>query len=231
MDISKLRPVSNPAEIVSIIDNASVYGGEIWQSQSITRRLTEIIKIDVDRNLGYFTLEAMERFSFKPELPLFVKLAYRNMIFKLNPTFYEVCGEKLFCNFPLEARAIEARKTPRYVLSNQAGISITLRRGERSVKEIVHDLEVRVLDASENGFAIMVSGANKKQLNKYDYFWLKAIDQRPLTNHIFGTVSYINDKGAGLKRGDVRIGLSLQTSLRTDILESLRRKSYLTLSG
>lgn len=231
MDLSKLKPVTNSAEIISIIDNASVYGGEIWQPQSITRKLSEIINIDVDRSLGYFTLEAMERFSFRPDLPLFVKLAYRNMIFKLDPSFYEVCGEKLFCNFPNEARAIEARKTPRYVLSGQAGISITLRRGERSVKEIVHDLEVRVLDASESGFAILVSGANKKQLNKYDYFWLKAIDQRPLNNHIFGTVSYVNEKGTGLKRGDVRIGLSLQSSLRMDILESLKRKSYLTLSA
>ncbi|MGE3608420.1 MAG: hypothetical protein AB7I27_02440 [Bacteriovoracaceae bacterium] len=231
MNYLNLKSYRGMSEIIELINKGSSFDSEIWQTDTKSRLISKILKVEMDRELSYFTIQTLDHLSFNKTSPLFFRFAYRNIIFKSSPGQFDFSGERLFCNLPKEVMALEARKDSRYVLSNQSGVSITLRRGERTIKEIVHDLEVRVIDVSESGFGVVISGANKNLIGRYDYIWLKAIDQRPLSTHIFGTISYITDKSSILKRGEVRVGLSLQTKLKKEILESLQRRSYLTLAA
>jgi hypothetical protein len=88
-----------------------------------------------------------------------------------------------------------------------------------------------VIDISESGIGILISGANKEFLRPYDHFWIKAIDNKPLNREIFGTVLYVAPKGYYLKKQDVRVGLSLSTALSWDTFSSLKKQCRIILSA
>lgn len=232
MDVAKLLPIVGPGKIASVIERGAPFGGEIWQSSPKGRQVLQIYKIHFDPKFDKFVLLTFDLASVDREWPIFVRLCYRNILFRLDPKEFQVRGDKLICQFPTEARGLEERKDgDRYVLPFNSDISLTLKRAERSIRETVLDLEVRIVDVSRHGFGILISGFNKDFLRSFDHFWIKAIDQRPLSKYIFGKVSYISPKGYFLKRGDVRVGLSLQSSIGEEMLEYLKKKSYLILSA
>lgn len=232
MDISKLLPISGPAHIVSAIEKASPFGGEIWQSAPQGRKVLQIYKMHIDPKFDRFVLMTFDLADVDPNYPIFVRFCYRNILFRLDPKQFQLRGDKLICHFPKEARALEMRRDgDRYVLPFNSDISLTLKRTERTLKETVLDLEVRIVDVSRHGFGILISGSNRDFLKTFDHFWIKAIDQRPLSRYIFGTVTYVSPKGYFLKRGDVRVGLSLETSIAEDMLEYLKKKSHLILTA
>jgi hypothetical protein len=230
MDMSKLRPIHSRVQIITVIEKAALFGGDIWQSihGGEGRHLSQIIELRSDRVL--FRTPSIVQID--PNLPIFVRLNYRNLIFRLEPGDFKVNADKVSCRYPDEARALEERQGgDRYVLPFNADISLSLKRMERTIREMTYEIELRIIDVSEKGFGILISSHNRDYFRKNDHFWLKAVDHIPLRSPILGSVCYIAPKGYYLKRGDVRVGLSLGLPLSRETLEYLKRKCVLVLAA
>lgn len=233
MDMSHLKNLENRIQIISVIEKAVLFGGDVWQAfeNHDGRHVSQIIQIYIDVKYDRIIFRTPAFLEIDPSRPIFVRLSYRNLIFRLSPGEFKVSGDKLICRYPSEARALEERKGERYVLPFASDISLSLKRIERSIRESTYEMELRIIDVSEKGFGILISGFNRDYLKKNDHFWLKSVDQRPLRHQILGTVTYVAPKGYYLKRGDVRVGLSLNMALSQDTFEFLKRKCHLILSA
>jgi hypothetical protein len=234
MDTSYLKHLVNRIQIISVIEKASIFGGDLWQSHSVTeeRILSQIIHINNEIKSDRVIFRTPSIIEVDPAKPIFIRLNYRNLIFRLEPGEFKVIGDRVSCRYPDQARALEERKGgDRYVLPFSAELSLSLKRMERNMREITHEMELRIIDVSEKGFGILISSANREYLKKNDHFWLKSIDHRLLRAPILGTVCYVAPKGYFLKRGDVRVGLSLSLPIARDVLETLKKKSVLVLSA
>lgn len=235
MELSEFLQLQNRAHIISVIEKASLFGGDLWQSEAGSvkgRHLSQIIQIqnDLKSDKVFFRLPSIIQIS--PDQTLFVRLNYRNIIFRLFPGQFKVHGDKISCLYPQEARALEERKGgDRFVLPFSSDISLSLKRIERTMREVTYEMELRIIDVSEKGFGILISGANRDYLKKNDHFWLRAVDHRSLRSPILGSVKYVAPKGYYLKRGDVRVGLALSAPLAKETLDLLKKKSIIVLSA
>lgn len=235
MDMSQLKALESRVQIITVIEKAALFGGDIWQSvpgEKQGRHVSQIIQIITELRSDRLTLRTPSIVEVNPQLPIFVRLNYRNLIFRLFPGEFKVHGDKISCIYPEEARALEERKGgDRYVLPFNADISLSLKRIERSMRDMTYEMELRIIDVSEKGFGILISSQNKECLKKHDHFWLKAIDHSPLRSPILGSVCYVAPKGYYLKRGDVRVGVSLSMPIAQDTLEYLKKKCMMVLSA
>ncbi len=234
MDMSYLMQIESKVQIITVIDKASLFGGDIWQSHHETneRFVSQIIQIHNEIKFDKVIFRTPSLVEVNPELPIFIRLNYRNLIFRLMPGEFRVSGDKISCNYPNDARALEERKGgDRYVLPFHSEMSLSLKRIERSMREMTYEMQLRIIDVSERGFGILISSANREYLRKNDHFWLKTIDQKNLRTPILGKVCYVAPKGYYLKRGDVRVGLSLSLPLAQDIFENLKKKCCIVLSA
>lgn len=233
MDMSNLKALDNRVQIITVIEKAALFGGDIWQNQPNQqgRHLSQIIQILVDIKTDLVVFRTPTVVEVDPNKPIYVRLSYRNLIFRLFPGEFKVNGDKITCHYPVEARALEERKGERYVLPFNSDLSLSLKRVERTIRETTYEMEIRIIDVSEKGFGILISGQNKDYFKKNDHFWLRSIDHKPLRHHILGTVCYVAPKGYYLKRGDVRVGLSLQMPLAQETFEKLKRKCLIVLGA
>lgn len=234
MDMSYLKPIDTKVQIITVIDKAAMFGGDIWQSHQETdeRFVSQIIQIHNEIKYDKVIFRTPSIVQINPDMPIFIRLNYRNLIFRLLPGEFKVNGDKISCHYPHEARALEERKGgDRYVLPFSSEMSLSLKRMERSTREMTYEMQLRIIDVSERGFGILISSANREYLRKNDHFWLKTIDQKNLRTPILGKVCYVAPKGYYLKRGDVRVGLSLSLPLAQDIFENLKKKCCIVLSA
>lgn len=233
MDMSYLKNLETRFHIMTAIEKATLFGGDIWQSQSLSseRFVSQIIQIHNEIRHDRVLFRAPSMAQINPDLPIFIRLNYRNLIFKLQPGEFFVKGDKISCHYPEQARALEERKGERYVLPIGSDLSLSLKRMERTMREMTHEMELRIIDVSEKGFGILISSANSDYFKENDHFWLKSIDQQLLRTPILGYVCYVASHGYPLKRGDVRVGLSLSLPIARDILENLKRRSFHIMSA
>lgn len=229
MDTEKLKHIEKRAQIISAIEKGAEFGGDVWQNSVSGRQLFQIISISADVLKDTFTFKILDMGGLDPHSPIFIRLCYRNIIFRLMPGQFKINGDKLICEYPREARALEPRKGERYVLPFSSDLSLSLKRSDRNIRGMNFDIEVKIIDVSESGFGILISGVNKDFLKKFDHFWINAIDHKPLYDQMYGTVTYVAPKGYYLKRGDVRVGLSLKKPLSHDVFEYLKSKCHLVL--
>ncbi len=232
MDFSKLEALEKFTEIVAALERGASHGGDLWQANLAGEKMIfqlSHIKIDILHN--QLTLKTKSHLYVDPRFPIFIRLRYRNLIFRLSPQEFEVSDDDLVCKIPHEARALASRTTDRYVLPQDSDISLSLKRFARHVKESTPMLEVRIIDVSENGIGILLSGGNRNFLNTYDHLWIKAINHERLTCDILGTVLYVAPKSQRVKRTDVRLGLSLASPLSWEIYQGLKRKCRIVLSA
>jgi hypothetical protein len=232
MDFSKLEPLEKQIHILSAIEKGAAFGGDIWQTGvTNVREVFQIVQIQVDSIHDKIILRTNSLSFVEQNYPIFIRLRYRNIIFRLDPVEFRVIDDKLICNIPQDVKALATRTNERYVLPVELDISLSIKRFGRTVKELTPELEVRIIDVSENGIGILISGANREFFRPYDHFWIKAIDHKALNREIFGTVLYVAPKGYFLKKSDVRVGLSLSTPLSWDTFYSLKKKCRIILSA
>ncbi len=235
MDTVDLKPVSSQTILVSLIERDSLFGGSLWQtfsSSSESRNLSPICEVLIDDGTGRMFLRIPEETIIDPSLSLYVHLKYRSLIFRLSPEDYVVLGDRICCQYPGCARVLDERPGgDRYLLPLSADVSLSLKRLERTLKEFTHEIELRVVDVSELGFGIIISAQNKRYFREQDHFWLRAVDHRELRTPILGKVCYVAPRGHCLRRGDVRVGLSLSSPLQKEVLENLKRRCLLVLAA
>lgn len=232
MDFSKLEQLQKHLNILSALEKGAPFGGEIWQTSDGIREIFHIVHMQVEPLTDRIVIRSNSLTEVKQDYPIFVRLHYRNLIFKLDPHEFKVATEgKVYCGIPGEARALAMRTTERYVLPYELDISLSIKRFGRTEKDFSPELEVRIIDVSESGLGIMISGANREYLRPYDHFWIKAVDQKPLYREIFGTALYVSPKGYYLRRQDVRVGLSLSSPLYWETFEGLKKRAKMVLTA
>lgn len=235
MDMSQYLALNSRAQIITLIEKGALYGGDIWQGKAEGKQgnyLSQIIQIHYDIRLDKVILRTPSIVQPETQETMFIRLNYRNIIFRLYPGEFKVIGDKIICSIPDEARALEERKGgDRYVLPFSSEISLSLKRMERNFREMTYEMEMRIIDVSEKGFGIMISSQNRQYFMRNDHFWLRAVDHQVLRTPVLGCVKYVAPKGYYLKRGDVRVGLSLSLPLEKELFEYLKRKSFLILSA
>jgi hypothetical protein len=234
MDMSNLKQIASRVQIITVIEKASMFGGDIWQPQNgeVPRTVSQIIQIQNELKSDRVILRTPSIVQIRPDQAIFVRLNYRNLIFRLNPGEFKVNGDRISCLYPGEARALEERKGgDRYVLPFNANLSLSLKRMERTIRETTYEMELRIMDVSERGFGILISSHNRDYLKKNDHFWLKAVDHKQLRTPILGSVCYVAPKGYYLKRGDVRVGLALSLPLSKETIDYLKKQCLMVLSA
>lgn len=234
MDMSNLKSLESRVQIITVIEKAAMFGGDIWQSKpgKVGRHIAHIIQIVTELRSDRVVLRMPSIVEVNPDEHLYIRLNYRNLIFRLRPGDFKVNGDKISCVYPDEARALEERKGgDRYVLPFNSDISLSVKRMERTMREMTYEMELRIIDVSEKGFGILISGANREYFKKNDHFWLKAVDHKVLRTPILGSVCYVAPKGYYLKRGDVRVGLSLSIPLAQETFEYLKKKCLIVMSA
>lgn len=234
MDMESLKNFNNRIQVISLIEKASLFGGSLWQTLpgKNGRYLISIIQITMDFKSDKVIYRTPSHIELNPGYPIFIRLNYRSIVFRLLPDEFHLVGDRLICHYPREVRALEERPGgDRYVLPLSSEISLSVKRIEKSIREYTYDMEIRILDVSEKGFGILISNYNRNYFHEHDHFWLKSVDQTPLRHQILGTVCYIAPKGYYLKRGDVRVGLALNMPLGQETFEYLKKRCHLVLSA
>jgi hypothetical protein len=232
MDFSKLEQLEKHINIISAIERGSAFGGDIWQTGlDDTREVFQIVQaqVDVVNDKVIFRTNSLAQVS--QDFSIFVRLRYRNIIFRLESHEFKVVADRLICSIPKEVKALAVRSTERYVLPFEQDVSLSIKKITATSKDFAPEIEVRMVDVSESGIGILISGANRDFLKPYDHFWIKAINHEKLKRDIFGTVLYVAPKGYFLKRQDVRIGLSLSTALNWETFCTLKKKCRIILSA
>lgn len=112
----------------------------------------------------------------------------------------------------------------RFLMPSLLDISVSLKKMERYFGEMTFELELRVIDVSEQGLGVTVTTFNKHIFKHHDRFNIFSIDNNSLKRPITGVICYINSKGPGLKRGDVRLGLKLSSPLNPETFNYLKKK-------
>ena len=227
MDFSKHEQMQKHIHIVSAIERGASFGGDIWQVGAEQKRTVfHFIQLEFDSFHEKIILKSTSLSQVEQGYPIFIRLHYRNIVFRLEREQFQVIGNKLICSIPKEVRALAMRPTDRYVLPFDLDMSISIQRFARSIKEMTPGLEVRLIDVSESGIGIMISGSNKDFLRPCDHFWIKEIDHKTLDRDIFGTVLYVTPK-----KQDVRVGLSLSVPLNWNVFSRLKNKCRIILSA
>jgi hypothetical protein len=225
MGMSSLRYL-NPSTFVDLFSIGSLYGGWFWQSQGINKKnIHEIDGISIHQLDQTLVIRSKNNFEIHGDHALYVKLNFRNVIFRLAPDDYRCEGEFIICSIPEEVMGQEKRPGgDRFLLPSQLDISVSLKKIERYFGEMTFELELRLIDISEQGLGVTVSSFNKHIFQHHDRFYIFSIDNRPLKRPITGIICYMNSKGAGLKRGDVRLGLKLSAPLDMETFLYLKKK-------
>jgi len=233
MDFSKLKALEKRIHIISAIEKGASFGGDIWQTgPGGEREVFQVVQIQLDLAHDRVILRVNSLSEVQSQYPIFVRLRYRNIIFRLDPHEFKVdSGSRVVCAIPAEVKALAMRTTERYVLPFELDISLSIKRFARTVKEMTPELEVRIIDVSTSGIGILISNANRDFFRPYDHFWIKAIDHKALNRDIFGAVLYVAPKGYFLRKQDVRIGLHLSTPLSWETFDNLKKKCKIILSA
>lgn len=231
MDTSKLITLEKRCQIISVIEKASPFGGDVWQTTLNGRQVLQIIQMHVDIKYDKLVIRTFGVLDINPEFPLFIRLSYRSLIFRLAPGQFKIMGDKIICHYPDEAIGLPTRNGERYILPFSSGISLSLKRNIRTMREVVFELEVRIMDVSQFGFGLLISSNNRDFLRRFDACWIKSVNHMALGAPLLGRVSYVAPKGYYLKKGEVRVGLSLDSALNEETFDLLKRKARVVLSA
>jgi hypothetical protein len=215
----------DPSTFTELFLIATDYGGWCWQTSQDKKQLNQIGSVIYKESLGTLIIQCKELIDINIENTLFVKLNYRSLIFRLDPGQYLCNGTFIICSLPKMVMGLDKRLGgDRFVMPGPADVSLSLKKMERYFGEITFQLELRVIDVSEQGIGIMVTSLNKHILKHHDRFNIYSIDNRPLDRPIAGVICYVQSKGEGMKRGDVRMGLKLNSRFDSETFSYLKKK-------
>lgn len=188
--------------------------GVIWQTLPYKREIYTILKIDVQKNALIFqtTLD----FDLDLNFPVFIKINFKNLIFKINANEYQSIKNQLVCTFPKEARAIESRLYNRTHLPPFSNLSLSLRAVST---QTALDIKVELLDISDIGLGIRVSSLNLDYFRRNKIFKIIEVCGRPHMENAMFEVRHISLKE---KKNYIGIGLLGDTGLSDDFFNMLR---------
>ena len=213
--MDRYRLLAQKDEISKMIKKAPVMEiGEIWQTLPIKRQVYRITKLELLNEALIFKTQLP--FQFDQNFPIYIKINYNNLIFKLSTEEYRTFTNQLSCSYPKEAKAIENRTLDRTKLPRKFNLNVMLKttRGDSLI-----ELKVNLEDISESGLGIRTSSANIELFTEEARFKLFKIAGHYLSEEATLSVRHISSKD---KQGYLSIGMHADTPFSEKLFELLR---------
>lgn len=218
MTASSLVTFERNLDIIKAIEKAVRYGGEIWQDEDEKQPL-EVLHIQTDFENGQFILDLNTSIKIDILLPIKLHFFYRRTSLELNPLCYKVTGHRLWFNFPTSITALNKRSEDRYGFPMETNLLVNLKLLSQDRK-----LVAKLVDVSENGLGLILTGVNVDTFNECKDIHIEAIDQKTNGAEIDGAVVYsIIDR---MRYGGTHIGIRLSKPLSKSMLNYLMRRGY-----
>ncbi len=215
--MDKYRLLDHKDEIIAMVQKAPVIElGNIWQTLTNKRELYTIRKIEVIEEA--FVFHSLATFEFNVDVPIFIKINYRNLIFKLMPGEYQYRGNQLLCLFPKEAKAIEARGSDRTKLPPSSKINVTLKSLDSST---AIDIVVQLNNISEKGIGARTSILNIEFFRKSNQYKIISVCGKPHFESGTLTLRHITEKK---EKKLIEIGFKSDRPLSDEMFSLLREE-------
>jgi hypothetical protein len=209
------RSIQKPKEILALLQQApSDDLGQIWQSQDQSRQIYNITSVGHDEGNKAIVFETLKDFDLSGDFPIYIRMNYRDLIFKLTGKSCVINGHRLICRYPKVAKAIEERMFERFQVPAYKKCMVLLKSLGKSAIEV----RVRLVDYSKTGVGIVISELDRGFMEKIKRFEIVTIDDLLLHNHLEITLSYIR-KSSGL----LRAGFKLKKPLPDALFQTLTK--------
>lgn len=211
------RLLAQKDEIFKMVKKAPVAEiGEIWQTLPFKREVYKIKNLDVLNETMVFLTTLP--FEFDQDFPVYIRLNYKNLVFKLSPQEYLASKNQLSCCYPKKAKAIEDRSMERTRLPKKTSLKVTLRSLS---KDTAIDIKVGISDISERGMGVLTSGANEEFFAKNSQFIIVKVCGREHFEQTVLTVRHITKNN---DRSHIGIGLMGSHPFSEGIFQVLREE-------
>ena len=184
--------------------------GEIWQSLPHKRDVFKIVSLELLKEVMIFQTKL--HFDFDPNFPIFVKINYKNLIFKISAHEFKTYNNQMSCEYPSEAKAIEDRSLDRTKLPKKSNLNITLRSGGK-------DFKVSLDDISECGIGIRTSSANLDHFQKSTLFKIIKVCGKQVSEEATLSVRHVSIKDIS---NVLSVGLAADAAFSHDFFEIIR---------
>ncbi len=202
--MDRYRLLAHKEEIANMARKAPVMEiGQIWQTLPVKREVYVIKNMEVLKEAMIF--KTTLPFEFDDQFPVYIKINYKNLIFKLLPGDYRVFKNQLSCTYPKEAKAIESRNLERTSLPKKSNLHLTLRTLSASTSL---DIKVKLENISELGIGIKVPSLNLEFFNRNSSFIIIQVCGHNWMENATLTVRHIHEKDNG-----AFIGIGMAASL------------------
>ena len=202
--MDKFRLVAQKDEIFNMVKKAPVVEiGDIWQTLPHKREVYKIKKLEIYSEAMIFVTTLP--LKFEKDFPIYIRINYKNLIFKLTPNEFKTYKNQLSCIYPQEAKAIEFRGLERTRLPKKGSLNITLRTLSTST---ALDIKVSLEDVSENGIGVKASSLNLEYFQRNSVFKVIKVCGRNQMEESTLTVRHIS-----LKENKSFIGIGLLASI------------------
>ena len=211
------RLLAHKDEIMKMVKKAPVQEiGVIWQTVPCKREIYQIKKLEVlsDAMIFHTTLA----FEFENDFPVYIKLNYKNLVFKITPDEYNVSKNQMSCPYPKEAKAIEERSTERTPIPEKNAPKLTLRVLSGGTAQ---DVEVILENISERGIGVRVISSKREFFMRNTVFKLIKINEQDHKESAIFSVRHISDKG---KKDILSLGFLASMPLSDLLFEVLRKE-------
>lgn len=215
--MDKYRLLDHKDEIFQMVKKAPVVEiGEIWQTLPFKREIYRIKKMEVlsDAMIFLTTLP----FEFENDFPIYIRLNYKNLVFKLSSEEYKTFNNQLSCSYPKEAKAKEDRSLGRTKLPKKNSLNMVLRTFADGT---ALDIKVSLEDVSESGLGVKTSSLNQGFFHKKAVFKIIKVCGRNHMEEATLSVRHVSEKD---HMSFIGIGLSASVPFSDELFEILREE-------
>lgn len=190
--------------------------GEIWQTLPHRRDVYKIKHLDLLKEVMIF--QAQLPFEFDQNFPIFIKINYKNLIFKLNGSEFKTYNNNLSCSYPSEARALEARSLERTKLPKKSNLNITLRTLGAGAGQ---DFKVSLEDIAQGGIGVRTSSANLEHFKKQQLFKILKVCGQALQEEAILSVRHVSVKD---EQSFISVGMAADASFSFEFFEIIKKE-------
>ena len=215
--MDKFRLVAQKDEIFNMVKKAPVVEiGDIWQTLPHKREVYKIKKLEIYSEAMIFVTTMP--FEFENDFPIYIRINYKNLIFKLTPNEFKTYKNQLSCIYPKEAKAIEGRGLERTKLPKKSTLNITLRTLSTAT---ALDIKVSLEDVSESGIGVKASSLNIEYFQRNAAFKIIKVCGRNQMEDATLSVRHISAKE---NKAFIGIGLSASLPFSDRLFQILREE-------
>lgn len=209
-------------EVLRLLQKASsLQENFLWQSHALGKSVIPIYQFEIDFvSRGVVIYFNTKLYSIDKHLPVYVKLDYRESIFKINN--HKQGKDALHFSFPDEIKTIEMREQLRSRVPPSDERYISLRPSlSGNINESMSTLKARVIDLSYGGAGLTVTEQNRSFLKNNRILWITKVHEVNLKFPILAEVVYMNtdiDLAYRNKRArEIRVGLKFSDALAEEV--------------